>query len=286
MINEVCNSENNPVKNIGGKLQCLEAPVKTFALAKETFSFATKAASKSSAAWRTAIENKDVVIFPYVEAITANNTDANIKNGRYRDYTLQAAVSGSTYRMDLAICTHAAVKSYENSEYTRIFRITAEDEFTCNVTDAGAVKGEAISNFLVGIRNEATTDDVPYTDIGIKYRSESHDILVADFNLSEVEGVHDVVFEQVGTATASSIKFKAISGCSGALIKNLTSSDVKITESDGTPITATFVVADADGVYEFTSSAAFSNGDLIFTDGVRDLTDIFYESPTPLTVSI
>lgn len=286
MINEVCNSENNPVKNIGGKLQCLEAPVKTFALARETFEFATVAASKTEVAWRNAIKAKDIVIFPYVEAITANNTEANIKNGRYRDYELKAAVSGSTYRMDLAICTHEAVKSYENSEYTRIFRISAGDEYTADVQSDGKVKGEAISNFLVGIRNEATDDDVPYTDIGIKYRKEGHDILVAGFDLSELEGVHDVILVQQGTATASSVKFKALSGCSGSLITNLTSADIKATTALGAPIVTTFVVADANGDYELTSSAAFVDGDLVFTDGVRDLTNIFYESPDPLVVSI
>jgi hypothetical protein len=284
MINEVCGGENNPVLNVGGKLQCLEAPVKTFALARETFSFASVAASKTSAAWRTAIENKDVVIFPYVEAITANNTDAVIKNGRYRDYTLKAAVPGSNYRMDLAICTHEAVKSYETSEYTRIFRISAEDEFTCDVQTGGAVKGEAISNFIVGIRNEATDDDVANTIVGIKYRKEGHDILVAGFDLSEVEGVHDVTFIQE-SASATLIEFKAQSGCSGALIKNLATADVKLYESNGTPKTATFVAADADGVYSFTGTG-FANGMYISTDGVRDLTDIFYESPEPLVIAV
>lgn len=286
MINEVCNTENNPVKNIGGKLQCLEQPVKTFALAKETFSFATVAASKTEVAWRTAIENKDVVIFPYVEAITPNNTEAVIKNGRYRDYELKAAVGGSTYRMDLAICTHAAVKSYENSEYTRIFRISAGDEYTADVQSDGKVKGEALSNFLVGFRNEATDDDVPFTDIGLKYRKEAHDILVADFDLSEIEGVHDADLIQQGTATSSSVKFKALSGCTGSLITNLAMADFKVTEADGTPIVFTLVPADSAGVYEITSATLFSDGDLVSTDGVRDLTDIFYESPEPLVVSI
>ncbi len=62
--------------------------------------------------------------------------------------------------------------------------------------------------------------------------------------------------------------------------------DFKVTEADGTPIVFTLVPADAQGIYEITSATLFSDGDLVSTDGVRDLTDIFYESPKPLVVSI
>lgn len=285
MINEACGGvEAAQPKNIGGKLQCLEAPVKTFALAKETFSFPTVAASKTEAAWRTAIENKDIVIFPYVEAITANNTEASIKEGRYRDYLLKAAVSGSSYRMDLAICTHAAVKTYENSEYTRIFRISAEDQFTADVQSGGTVKGEAISNFLVGMRNEATDDDVPYTDIGIKYRKETHDILVAGFDLSELEGVFEADFIQV-TATSTSIKFKAYVECTGTLINNFEASDIVVMDADGAVQSVTFVPADASGNYELTGTG-FATGYQVTTDGVVDKLEVFYENTIPLTIEV
>src|SRR5690606_5289682 len=107
--------------------------VKTFALARETFSFPDVAILKIEVAWRTVIENKDIVIFSYVEVITVNNTEVVIKNARYRDYVLKEGVSGSIYRMDLAICIHEAVKSYETSEYICIFRIFVNDEFTVDV---------------------------------------------------------------------------------------------------------------------------------------------------------
>lgn len=285
MINEVCGgAEAAKPKNIGGKLQCLEAPVKTFALARETFSFPDVATSKTEAAWRTAIENKDIVIFPYVEAITANNTEAVIKNARYRDYVLKEGVSGSTYRMDLAICTHEAVKSYETSEYTRIFRISANDEFTADVQSSGAVKGEAISNFNVGPRNEATDDDVPYTEIGIKYRKDTHDILVAGFDLSELEGVFEADF-QIVSATSELIRFKAFAGCSGSQITSFLSADLQLLDETGAVASSTFVVPDAQGIYEFTGTG-FASGYSITTDGVIDKLELFYENTEPVIITI
>lgn len=285
MINEACGKEATQILNIGAKDQCLEAPVKTFALARDGFAFASIADSKTRAAWETAIENKDVVIFPYVEAITPNNTEPVIKEGRYKDYILKDGVSGSTYRMDLAICTYVAVKSYERTEYTRIFRISDGDEFTCEVLDDGKVKGQALANFLVGPRNEATDDDVPFVEIGLKYKSDAHDILKAEFDLSEMEGVYDVEFLLQGAATTTSVRFLAREGCSSSNFRNLTTADVKMYEADGTPKTATFVPADANGVYEFTGTG-FATGYYISTDGVINHVDIFLESPKPLVITI
>lgn len=286
MINEACGGVDAPQpKNIGGKIQCIEAPVKTLALALDTFSFATVAASKLEANWRLAIKAKQIVIFPYIEGITANNTEATIKNGRYRDYLLKPAVSGSTYRMDLGLCTYEAVKSYENSDYKRIFRITAEDQFTADVQSLGSVKGEAISNFLVGMRNEATDDDVAYTDIGIKYRKEQHSILQAEFDLSELEGVYDANFVQV-SASATQIKFKAFQGCGGAPITNFVDADIKLFQADGiTPRAHTFVAADSNGIYTLTGTG-FVTGDLVTTDGVVDKLELFYENVERLSIIV
>ena len=284
MLNEACETGTGSVKNIGGKKQCLEAPVKTYALAKDGFTFPDVTTAKTKAAWDAAIENKDIIPFPYVEGIEANNTDAAIRNGRYRDYTLKEAVRGSTYRQDLAICTHEAVKSFENSEYTRIFRITADDEVTCEVLDDGKVKGEALTSFIVGIRQEATDADVPFTNIQVKYKKELFSILKPSFDISELDGVYDVVLEQV-SASATSIKFKAKTACSGNSISSLESADIVVKDDEGQAQTVSFVAPDSDGVYEVTGTA-FATGYTVEIDGVVAKTDIFYEAIEPLTITV
>lgn len=284
IINEVCGNETSQPKNIGGKKQCLEAPVNSYALAKEGFSFDSVSDAKDIEKWKTAIQEKNIVPFPFVEAIEANNTEASIKNGRFKDYTLKEAVRGSTYRQDLAICTHAAVKSYENSDYTRIFRLTGDNEITAEIQDDGTVKGEALSSFIVGIRNEATDADVPFTNVQLKYAQDAFSILKADFDVNDLEGIYDVNLSQV-SATATSIKIKAVTGCSGSNVDGLTDADFVVKDATGAVDDSLSFVPPVDGVYEFTGTD-IANGYTVELNGVVAQAEISYETPEPLTITI
>lgn len=284
VINEVCGNENSQPKNIGKKQQCLEAPVKTFALAKEGFAFESVDDAKDIEKWKLAIQNKDIVPFILVEGIEANNTEASIKNGRFKDYTLKEAVRGSSYRLDLSICTYAAVKSYENSDYTRIFRITADDEVTAEVQDDGKVKGEALSSFLVGIRNEATDADVAFANVLLKYKSDTFSILKPGFEASELEGIYDVALTQV-SASATSIKLKVTEQCTGEVVTSLTADDFEVRDAADALVTVSFVAADSNGVYELTGTA-FATGYTVDLVGVIVQTEDLYESTGPLTITV
>lgn len=285
IINEVCGGTAAQPKNIGKKQQCLEAPVKTFALAKEGFAFDSVDDAKDIEKWKTAIQNKDIVPFILVEGIEANNTEESVKNGRYKDYTLKEAIRGSSYRLDLSICTYAAVKSYENSDYTRIFRITAENEFTAQVQDDGKVKGEAMAGPIrVGVRNEATDEDVAFANVLLKYKSDTYSILKPSFEVSELEGIYDVSLVQV-SASATSIKVKVVEGCTGEAITTLTSDDFVVNDDSGDEATVSFVEADSNGVYEFTGTG-FTSGYTVDLTGVIVQTEDLYESTGPLTITI
>ena len=84
MINEVCGNEETTVKNLGQQKQCLESPIKKPFVAKEDFSFAL-ADFRNKTKWVEAIAAKHIKVLPLVEGITPNNTDPNIKTGRFSD---------------------------------------------------------------------------------------------------------------------------------------------------------------------------------------------------------
>lgn len=284
ILNEVCGSDEKTTKNIGGKKQCLEGPVETYALATESFSFPDLATAKTKAAWDAATLNKDIVPFPLVESIEANNTEATIRNGRFADVTTKAAVRGSTYRQDLAICTHEAVKSYQNSKYTRIFRMTTLGELTCEVQDDMSVKGEPLTSFNVGVRIEPTDADNAYTNISIKYKKEAFSIIKPDFDITDLEGVYDLMLQQV-SASASSIKFTASESCSGIPMTGLETANVVVKNGAGEVQTVSFVAPDADGVYEVTGTG-FETGYTVEVDGVVSSGDSFYEGENVLVITV
>lgn len=285
IVNEVCgNTTTAAPKNTGGKKQCLEGPVRTYALARENFSFANVAAAKSKAAWDTAKAAKDVVIFWDVESIEANNTDAEIQNGRYEDYKLKAAVKGVDYRHNISVCSQEALESYEDSEYTRIFRITDDDEITCEVQSDGTVKGEPLANMIVGQRNDPTTDDVAFSVTTFKFRSYSQSILRSDFQMANYEGIYDVELTET-TSSATSIKFTAALPCTGSSLLTMVSANIALYESDGvTPKAFTFVAADSNGEYELTGTG-FANGMILKLDGVITLSETMYETPEDVVIA-
>lgn len=284
VINEVCGTESTAPKNLGGKKQCLESPVKTIILAKETFAFADVAAMKAVANYNNGVVAKDLTPFPNIEGIEAANTEANIKEGRYTDYTLKNGVSGAAYRFDFAICTYDAAKSYVNSGFTRVFQITEAEEVSCDVQSDGTVKGRKFTSMLLGQRNEATDDDVPNATLTFKFDSDVYDIVRAEFAATEVEGVFDVDLNII-SASSTELVLTATLGCSGDNISSLTQDDWKFLEAGGDEEAITGSSYDADTKRYTITAAAFVDG-TIQTDGVVTQTNINYEAePTPVTVS-
>lgn len=285
MINEVCSTDATSIKNIGSKKQCLESPVKTPFVAKSTFAFATLADFRNKTKWLEAIEAKNIIPLPNVEGITTSNTDPVRRTGRFTDYTLKDGVRGTTYRFDIAVCTYEALITYENSDYTRVFRATTKDEVTCDVQDDGSVKGENLSSLLVGLRSDATDDDVPFVNVDLKYESKVFDILKPGFAVTELEGINDITVE-ITSAAAGEIKFKTIDKCSNATKTNFVGGDIVVLDAAGDAFAVSFVAADANGDYTITPSVGnFANDFTIDLDGVIQQADMFYESTGPATVT-
>lgn len=285
VINEVCDSGTSKQKNPGGKKQCLEGAVRTYILAKDDFAFDDKAAAKTKADWDTAKEAKDVVIFYDVEELEPNNTEAQIKNGRFADYKISEAKKGVNYTHYLSTCSYEALKSYENSGYNRVFRVTEKNELLCEVQEDGKIKGEPLTSFLVGIRDDAPADGVPSVKVNLKFDKYSLSILNPDFDLTGYEGIYDVTLTQVGAATATSIKFKVTTSCGNALVKSLLLADIKVRNASGVVQTVTLVPPDADGTYEAVGTG-FATGYTLDLDGVVMQTEIAYESEEALTITV
>lgn len=284
IINEVCGNESSKPKNLGGKDQCLEKAVKTLFLAKDTFSFASLTAFKSKTNWDTAIAAKDIVPLPNVENPEENNTEAVIKNGAHRDYTIKDAIPGSNYRIDAAICTYEALKTYQNSDYKRVFEVTFAEEVTADVADDGKVFGRKITSLNVPLRARATAEDVPFTSVNVKFADDVFSILKTDFEPSELEGIYDVVISQV-SASATEIKVKVTTHCTGAMVTSLESGDLIVKDDTGATESTTFTAADANGVYTLTGTG-FTTGFTVELDGIVTKGDFHYEDVKPLSITI
>ena len=274
LINETGGGALVQTKNTGGAKQNTPKPIRKYALARKDFDFATLALSRSKAAWDTAKEAKDIVVFWDVnEPPAQNNTEATKKEGRFKNYPLKDGVRGLKLIHYVDDDAYAALKTYDDSsEYTRMFRILTDGNYTCDIQDDESVKGELLSNFSVGVLND-TTDETPQNcEVDIKFSGDTKSVLQPDFDLETYEGIYDVRFTIV-SASATEIVVQADSD--GA-VTSLVQANWKFTEGGGAdePITGSSPNATA-GEYTLTG-AAFVTGTLSL-DGVVTQSDVMYE---------
>lgn len=284
-INRVCdNGESSQPKNMGGKKQCSEAPVKTVTLVVGEQSFANEAAMDVDATVKTEIETKKLVPMATITGLELANTEAVKKEGRYETTTTKDAVAGVKYRFDLSMCTYEALLSYKD-KVERIYESTNDKEVFADVQADGVVKGRPITSMDIGIRNQATDDDTPYVDVTFTFESPLHDILKPAVDFTKLEGVFDTQISLVGAPTATSIKFKVESDCTGRAVKSWEDGDVVLKDNTGGVHSIdAFVAPDADGVYEITGTG-FANDFTLESNGVVAKTEAMYETPEPLTIT-
>lgn len=283
IINEAGNGLKT-LKNTGASEQKYESAVKNYVLAKEGFSFADASALKDITNWNTAKLAKNIVpLFEIDLAPEANSVEPTIANKRFRDVKTKDGVKGVTYTHELSPESHSAIESYDQSkDYTRLFRITSENEILCEVQADGSIKGEPLSSFIVGNREDATDENPPQTKVMLKFRKYDMSIVKPDFVADEFEGIYDISLS-LGAVSATSIKFKAQSW--GVDVTNLTSSNVVLKDASGSVHASTFVAYDADsGFYELTGTA-FANDFTLDIDGVQVVGTVYYESTGALTLT-
>ncbi len=283
---DICTSSQNPQLNTGFRDNCIESKL-LIPVLSNGFEFASVADFKTVASWRTAIAAKSLVpLFPVYELADASTEDTLFESGNFSRVTSKGTEI-ITFECYLSIAAYAALKSYgELGNYTEMFEYNEEgDYFGVFAADGTKVKGRKITGMEV-TRIRATNDKVPFVTGRITF-ADKNDVLSAvlvksDLTNDHLEGIYDLSPEIV-TASATEITFKLKNGNQN--ITSLVSADVQLVEADGTtPVTASFVTADANGIYTLTGTA-FATGMILTGTGVITQSTILYEvQPQAITI--
>jgi len=290
IVNRLCGSTTKPAKNTGHKgPECIEGVMEKVAVAKDEFAFDSVEAFEDKDEWKDAIAVKDIVPLFDAYVVTNANTEAtNYSTGKFT-YETAPAVKIRTFEAYLGFCSHAALKSYANSVYTRIFEFNNDGSIVGVNTDNGGVKGQLLSKLGVGIRQASVADKPATTVVTLTYAdyNELEDnacVIKPGWTHTDIPGIFDVELELI-SATATSIKFKAYSDCGSDLVTNLVAANVVVKNAAGVTQTTTFVAADANGVYTI-NGTAFATGYTVSINGVVIQAEIMYEGVEPLVVTI
>lgn len=286
---DFCKSNTNSTKNTGAYDQCFEGLLEKVFVSKKDFRFASIADFKDISVWKTAIKNKDIVpLYDAYEVAPANVESKKFESGNFA-YVTEKAIKKTTFECFLGFCSHKALRSYENSEYTQLFEWTQEGVMIGVGLDDGKVKGQEVT-LAVDIRTIQVAAKVPFTKVTVTYKDyeelEDNPVGVRmDWNAqTDLSGIYDLTLEKVSFAT-NEFKFTASAGCAGGdkKVSSLLATDFIVRDTTGAIITFSFIGADSEGIYTVTSNVAIGN--TIELNGVVDKTIILYESPEPLTMT-
>jgi len=288
---EICNSGKSKPRNTGANEQCFEGILEKLFVAKKHFRFASLEAMKDVTVWKTAIQNKDIVpLYNAYEVAPANIEAKKFESGNF-SYETAKAIKKTTFECFLGFCSHRALKTYANSEYTQVFELTDTGVILGVNTSDGKIKGQDVT-IAVDIRTIQVSGKVPFTKVTLTYRDyeELEDGAVGIKPVwdteTQLQGIFDLNLEQVA-ANPTTIRFKASSGCSGAgeLVTSLVAANIVVKNAVGAIQAVSFVAADADGIYTITGTG-FATGFTVSLNGVVVQTTIMYESPEPLIISV
>lgn len=268
------------VLNTGANTQCIEGKLKHIALAKKGFSFNSVADALDNSVWGEAIRDKNIVpLYSLYEVANADKEATYYEVDEFK-FKTNKEVKVTTFESYLGLCSHKALKSLQDSDYTQVFEIT-EDGAIIGVMDGEAVKGQDISNFDVSIRKRTTKDKPAFTLVTITYKDytelENNPFArIPDWDANDLQGIFDVTLTFV-SATSSSIVVDITTGCNNVEVVGLLLSD--FTYSGGTLSGMTSV----GNRYTFAGTGLTSGN--LKTDGVASVGDVLYESNT-LAVTI
>lgn len=271
--NELCNVETNKPKNTGhlGN-ECLEGVLVRVFIAKNGFRFPTFADFKDKSKWLLAIATKDIVPLYDAYAVTAANVAAKKYESRNFSIETEKAVKKTDFESYLGFCSHAALASYEHSNYDQVFEFT--DELVAGVYDIDGIKikGQDLKNFNVGIRNIPTDAKPAFSKVEMTFRDykeleKNYAIAKPVWSQSDLNGILDVLLEKVSN-TATLIKIKASLECSGGKITVFTAANFIVKNVAGvvqTPTSITYNIV--DDTYDIVGTG-FTTGFTIDLNGV------------------
>ena len=265
-------------RNTGANQQVLEGPVIKYALATTEQEFATVTAAKTLATWKADVALKKIIPFFELEELAIGDT-ADTKFEGNKSYTTAYGEKIRTFNMMIGLPSHNAVSSY-NGKTMRLYEFTDKQEIKAISTDGVKVKGQLVT-IEVGKRIDALKDKPAYTPVILKYKdfrefeNDGH-ILKPEWSpVVEVKGIIDAIIEVV-SHSATSVKFKVLENDSKDSITSLESADILYKTAAGVAITHSFVIPDANGVYELTGTG-FVAGDVLSGNGVLAKVEDSYE---------
>lgn len=272
------NKDTATARNTGANGQVLEGPVIKYALATTEQEFATVTAAKTLATWKADVALKKIIPFFELEELAIGDT-ADTKFEGNKSYTTAFGEKIRTFNMMIGLPSHNAVSSY-NGKTMRLYEFTDKQEIKAISPDGIKVKGQLVT-IEVGKRIDALKDKPAYTPVILKYKdfrefeNDGH-ILKPEWSpVVEVKGIIDAVIEVV-SHTSTSVKFKVLENDTKDPITSLEDGDIVYTTAAGVAITNSFVIPDADGIYELTGTG-FATGDVLRGNGVLAKVEDSYE---------
>jgi hypothetical protein len=282
-----CAVETSSQLNTGTIKECLEGLTTKLYIAHASQRFATLAEFKDMTAWEAAITDKSVVPLFNVYEVASANTDAVIYETGNFVYTTKKEIKKMTSESYLSLCSHRALKSFENSEYTQIYEVTEAGEILGVFdTDGVKIKGQDITNFDVAIRERPTNDKPAYSMVTITFRDfdelEDNGVIVkTTWDPNMLNGIFQLQL-QVITQTATEITFKAVASCGANNYNTLTDADMLLLDAAGEAQVIS-AMTNLNNVYTITGVALVSG--TLGTAGVIETGDTLVEaSDVPIII--
>lgn len=281
-----CSKDGQSNKNTGANEQCLEGVTIRHSLATDEQEFATVADAKTLATWKNDVAAKKLFPMYEIEELAIADTEDTFFEGNNK-YRTKIGKKVRTFNCFLGLCSHNALKSFSGKKM-RVYEFTDAQEIKAITPDGTKIKGQLVT-ITVGKRVDAMPDKPAYTPVTLEYAdyNEFEDrgaILKPDWSQIELNGIFDVQIKVI-SATSTSVKFTVDAGCAGDLVTSLQDANLTFKTALGAPVTHSFVIADSNGVYEFTGTG-FAAGNKIGLNGVVSQTEAIYEAIAETSITI
>ena len=272
---QICNTASE-VLNTGASKQCIEGKLKHIVLSKSAFKFANVTDAVNRGKWIDGITAKDLVpLFDLYEVANADTEASFFEADEFR-FKTSKEVKKTTFESYLGICSHKALKSYQDSDYTKVFEITEDGAIIGILNDDGSVSGQDLSYFDVSIRKRTVKDKPATTMVTLTYKDfeqleKSPFGRIPDWDANDLSGIFNANITLV-SATSSAIVVDVNTGCDSTGVEGLVVGD--FTYSGGT-LTGLSESTTVSGRYTL-AGTGLTSGNLNL-DGVVALGDILLE---------
>jgi hypothetical protein len=273
-------------KNTGANDQFHEGVVIRHALATDEQEFATVAAAKTLATWKADVDLKKIIPLYEIETLAIGDTADTFFEGNSK-YKTKNGKKIRTFECMIGVNSHASLASY-NGKTMRLYEFTDAQEIKGVTPDGVKVRGQLVT-IEVGKRIDAMPDKPAFTPVTLTYADykdfEKNAVIIKPtWSHIEVNGIFDAKIV-VESSSATSVKFKVLTGDALDPVTSLEDTDVTFKTALGVAVTHSFVVADANGVYELTGTG-FVAGNVLNLNGVVIQTESTYESAGAVSITV